>query len=300
MTDGEDDSDPIPATVNASAASILMTVMYAARMARIDLLRAVGNLARKLTKWGPVEDKKLRRLMEYINGSQNERLTGFIGDQKKDLVLRLFTDADFAGDRSDAKSTSGIFLALVGPHSFFPLAAQSKKQTSVSHSSAESEIVAANCAVREIGLPAKDLWEVLLKRKDVPLELYEDNQSTSQMMELGKFPTLRHVQRTHGINTTWLSDCLKRTFFCVKGCHTDRQAADIFTKYFINGDKWNYALEMLGFISEEKSLSHKHPAQFATVIAPLRIASAVREKVDENTCEEFNNTLHFSLSIPGN
>ena len=83
MTDGEDDSDPSQKNVNASAASILMTVMYAARMARIDLLRAVGALARKLTKWGPLDDKKLRRLMEYIHGSTNERLTGFVGDSKK-------------------------------------------------------------------------------------------------------------------------------------------------------------------------------------------------------------------------
>ena len=40
-----------------------------------------------------------------------------------------------------------MFLALYGYHSFFPLAGQSKKQTAVSHSTVETEIVAADHAV---------------------------------------------------------------------------------------------------------------------------------------------------------
>ena len=57
---------------NVIAACILMTVMYAARMARPDLLRAVGQHARKLTKWGRLEDRKMRRLVEYINSSHTQ------------------------------------------------------------------------------------------------------------------------------------------------------------------------------------------------------------------------------------
>jgi hypothetical protein len=37
---------------------------------------------------------------------------GFIGDPPDKLKLALFSDADFAGDRNDLKSTSGVFLAL--------------------------------------------------------------------------------------------------------------------------------------------------------------------------------------------
>ena len=46
-----------------------MTTMYCARIARPDLLRSVGKLATKLTKWTEVEDAKLFRLMCYINTS---------------------------------------------------------------------------------------------------------------------------------------------------------------------------------------------------------------------------------------
>ena len=39
------------------ASSILMKVLYAARMARFDLLKAVANLAKKVTRWNTNCDK---------------------------------------------------------------------------------------------------------------------------------------------------------------------------------------------------------------------------------------------------
>ena len=73
-----------------------------------------------------------------------------------------FADADHAGEH-DSKSTSGCFQALVGPNTYFPLTAYSKKQTSISISSTESEVVCANLALRTVGLPSSALWSVLLK-----------------------------------------------------------------------------------------------------------------------------------------
>ncbi len=70
---------------------------------------------------------------------------------------RRYSDADFAGDKKRQRSTSGVFLALYGAHTFFPLSAQSKKQTAVSHSTVEAEIIAADHAIRMAGLPALPL-----------------------------------------------------------------------------------------------------------------------------------------------
>ncbi len=56
-----------------------------------------------------------------MNGSLEWRQVGFVGDKPEDLEVGLFSDADFAGDRADMKSTSGVFLALYGTHSFFSL-----------------------------------------------------------------------------------------------------------------------------------------------------------------------------------
>ena len=76
-----------------------------------------------------------------------------------------FTDADFAGDHTDTRSTSGKLLVQIGPHAFFPLSAQSMKQTAGSYGAVEAELVSCDHGLRMSGLPALTLWEKLLERK---------------------------------------------------------------------------------------------------------------------------------------
>eukprot|EP00959_Pyramimonas_sp_CCMP1952_P182574 3818260-Pyramimonas_sp.AAC.1 len=75
----------------------------------------------------------------------------------------LFTDASFADCITSSKSTAGVFAALVGPNTFFPVNAACKKQTVVSHSSTESEIVALDSALRLEGLPLLSFWEAVVE-----------------------------------------------------------------------------------------------------------------------------------------
>ena len=139
------------------ASRVLMKVLFAARMARWDLLRATQALASRVTKWSRDCDVALHRLISYINSSLEVRMRGFIGDRVQDCKLWMFCDADHAGSH-DSKSTSGCALYLVGPNTYFPLNAFSKKQTSITTSSTESEVVAANQGIRAQGLPSLSLW----------------------------------------------------------------------------------------------------------------------------------------------
>ncbi len=82
--------------LSSISAKCLMKVMYMARLARGDLLRAVGHLSTKITKWTKDCDAKLLRIRRYAKGSREFRQIGFIGDELKDLQLCLYTDADFA------------------------------------------------------------------------------------------------------------------------------------------------------------------------------------------------------------
>ena len=96
-----------------------MKVLYAARLARFDLLQAITNLVSRMTKWTRRCDKQLERPMSYINTTASSmKLEGYIGDDPKNLRLQLFADKDFASDLETRKSTSGLVLALAGPHSF--------------------------------------------------------------------------------------------------------------------------------------------------------------------------------------
>ena len=142
------------------AARVLMKILFAARMARFDLLRAVQRLAARVTKWSTDCDKALYRLICYIHSTLDLKLQSFIGDKITECKLWCFADADHAGEY-DNRSTSGCILILVGPNTYFPLTAFSKKQTSVSMSSTEAEVVSANVSLRAVGLPSSGLWAYL-------------------------------------------------------------------------------------------------------------------------------------------
>ena len=65
-------------------------------------------------------------------------------------------------DLEDSKSTSGGTLCIFGSHTFVPISWMCKKQTSVSHSSTESEVISLDAGLRMDGIPALDLWGLIV------------------------------------------------------------------------------------------------------------------------------------------
>ncbi len=165
------------------SAKCLMKVMYMARLARGDLLRAVGHLSTKITNW--IKDSDVRLFPKDSARSDlsvtNSRTSSFVYIQMRTLPA------------------TGVFLALTGTHSFWPLCGQSKRQTAVSHSTVEAELVACYHGLRSEGLPALLLWEPILGRK-TSLVLYQVNQATMRIIQTGKAPTLRHIRRVHQVS----------------------------------------------------------------------------------------------------
>ena len=183
-----------------------------------------------------------------------------VGDDATALRFALYADASFAGDLRDSKSSSGGLLCLIGPHTFVPLSWLCKKQTAVSHSSTEAEIIALEAAMRMEGLPMLNLWSQVLDtiapRNDgdrkttsvqeevkkywnltlesvdyVPASLplasartrlimVEDNDAVIKMLKKGRAPAMAHVARPHRVNLDWL---LERSFVdpCVHGRYID-------------------------------------------------------------------------------
>ena len=92
-----------------------------------------------------------------------------MGNTAKQCRLGLLQDSDFAGDLADSKSTSGRTLCVFGSETFVPKSWMCKKQTAVSHSSTESEIISQDTGLRLDGLPALELWDLIfsLTRKSM-------------------------------------------------------------------------------------------------------------------------------------
>jgi hypothetical protein len=145
------------------AAKIIMKMLYGARLVRYELLWPICSLARQVSKWNKACDKRLHRLVSYVYHTLDHSLESFVGDDPAQCHPMLFSDADFAGDLTNAKSTSGLYLAIVGPNTFAPITASCKKQTCVSHSSTESEIVAAEQGIRCEGLQVLTFWEFVVE-----------------------------------------------------------------------------------------------------------------------------------------
>jgi hypothetical protein len=191
----EDDHEKHRGILSSIASRVLMKILYAARVGRFDLLRPVCWLATKVTKWSKTCDRALHKLVSYINSSLDVSCYGWIGDPLENLELTIYADANWA-EKPTFVSTSGCFLCLSGRNTFFPLAALSKKQTAKSHSTPEAETVSADVAIRTIGLPALQLWDLVLgdgKRK-LSAIFKEDNETAIRVMGTGRNPTMRHMQ----------------------------------------------------------------------------------------------------------
>jgi len=233
-----------------------MKILYAARVGRFDLLRPVCWLATKVTKWSKTCDIALHRLVSYINCTLELACYGWIGDKWDELQLLIFADANWA-EKPSFDSTSGVFLCLSGRNTFFPLAAVSKKQTAKSHSTPEAEIVAADFALRSVGLPSLQLWDTVLgKGKRVLKAIFkEDNQSAIKIMTTGKNPTMRHMQRTHSLSIAWIKEQIDRNGYVLDYCPTLEMSADIFTKGFTERHKWTHARKLIAhFMPDEIGL----------------------------------------------
>ena len=111
----------------------------------------MNKLARAVTIWTRAGDKRLARLISYIHHTSEIKQHCYVGNTAQQCRLELFQDTDFAGDLEDSKSTSGRLLCIFGSQTFVPKSWMCKKQTSVSHSSTESETISLDAGLRRMG-----------------------------------------------------------------------------------------------------------------------------------------------------
>ena len=107
-----------------------------------------------------MDQSLLARLISYIHYTSEFKQHCHMGNTALQCRLGLFQDSDFAGDLEDSKSTSGGLSCIFGSHTFVPISWMCKKQTSVSHSSSEAEIISLDAGLRMDGIPALDLWDL--------------------------------------------------------------------------------------------------------------------------------------------
>ena len=227
-----------------SASRILMKILWAARLCRPDLMKSIGDLTKRLTTWSIADDKRLHRLMGYIKGSTQSRLVGKVGDSMDSLKLCLYTDADHCSGIDHTKSTSGMIMALEGPHSWFPLAWASRRQTATARSTTEAEMLSLGAGLFGEGIPAQELLEEIFQRP-VVLECLQDNSAVISIVSAGYSPKLRHLSKTQKIELGSIYEVFEESGTVLLYIKTDKQRADPLTKN-LQPASWSEALKLLG------------------------------------------------------
>ena len=131
--------------LSAVCSQIVLKCLYLARIGRPDILWSVNKLARAVTKWTKSWDKRLPRSISYIHHTSEYRQYCCVGNRAQQCRLGLFQDSDF------------------GSHTFVPISWMCKKQTSVSHSYTQAEIIDFDASLRTDGIPALTLWDFVIE-----------------------------------------------------------------------------------------------------------------------------------------
>ena len=84
-----------------------------------------------------------------------------MGNTAKQCRLELF-QTPFLHETLRIQNLLRVEHCVLGSHTFVPASWMCKKQPSVSHSSTESEIISLDAGLRFGGIPALDLWDLIV------------------------------------------------------------------------------------------------------------------------------------------
>jgi hypothetical protein len=194
-------------------------LMYLSMSTRPDITYAVGNLARFSSKPTKTHWTALKRVLRYLKGTMKH---GILYSQNESAVCVGFSDADWAGDINDRKSTSGYLFQMSGG----AVTWKSQKQSCVALSTAEAEYIALSSATQE-SVWLRNLTSELGSPAETPTTIYEDNQSAIAMTKNPQF----HGRAKHiDIKYHFIRENVNNGIIKLEYCPTEEMTADIFTK----------------------------------------------------------------------
>jgi len=172
--EAEDSSKPEDSRWRDHYGSLVGALLYAALSTRPDIAYAASVMARSVSNPSHGDWLAAKRVLRYIKGTASIGLTFGSAMPCADGVTLApsFCDADWAGDLHGRRSTTGLILKVNG----CTVSWASKKQHTVSLSSAEAEYMAAGAATQEIIWLRGLLSELGFQQRE-PTVLQVDNQS---------------------------------------------------------------------------------------------------------------------------
>lgn len=160
--------------------SIIGGLQYLANNTRPDISHSVNHLARFLSNPSEEHHKAARRVLRYIAGDPDKGI--MFTRNERNPILESYSDADFSGDPSTSRSTSGSLIRL----SSGPVCWRSHLQRDVVLSTTEAEYLAATETCRQLQWVKSLLVELCLQERvvgSICTNLYVDNQSAISLVK---------------------------------------------------------------------------------------------------------------------
>ncbi|KAJ9531868.1 hypothetical protein QJQ45_022021 [Haematococcus lacustris] len=196
--------------------ALVGSLLYLTCCTRPDIAFAVGALARHMSAPTKQHWSAACSVLCYLKGTADQGLLfgGVSG-------LQGYSDADYAGDKDTARSTTGYLFTLNGG----AISWSSRLQPTVAMSTAEAEYMAASSAAKEALWLRKLMRDLQLDASCVHLGC--DNQAAIQLLH-NPMATSRakHIDVHHH----FVRERISRGEVAFHYCHTSSMLADILTK----------------------------------------------------------------------
>lgn len=232
MTTKQPDETPMnpielqPYTGKASQQSIqqfqrkIGSIMYAAVVTRLDVAFAASRLSRFLVNPSDLHHAAADRVLSYLERTKTLALLMGQGD---DFVV--YSDASFADNTLDRKSSQAYLMRLFGGI----VGWRANKQSTVTTSTTEAELLALSQAAKEGEFVSRLLRELTIRLDKTYTQIYCDNLQTIRLIneEIARLQTrLRHVD----IHNHWLRQEVQDGRIKVEYKPSSRMLADGLTK----------------------------------------------------------------------
>lgn len=196
------------------------SLLYLTLSTRPDLAFAVNVACRAQDKPTIAHLNLVKRIFRYLKGT---KLEGIVFKVQKNLNIEAFSDSDFAGDKNQRKSTTGILIKFADA----PIIWKSKLQKSVALSSMEAEYIAASETAKSAVWIDRLLKELNIFDSNYTPKIYIDNQSAIKLIGNPMFhEKSKHIEtRFH-----YIRNLVEEGKCFVEYIPTKLQEADLFTK----------------------------------------------------------------------
>ena len=210
--------------------------LYLARGTRPDIQETLGGLARHTKEWSALDDKKLYRLMGYLDKTADWGilLTADLSASLESRRNSIYVDSDHGGDWRSGKSTGGCCgMIRDDGYTNIPIGHWSKLQDEPAASTPEAEYAALARALQMTAMPQQIMADEIFGQPML-LEVLIDNKAAEAVAKSGQSRKLKYMAKHRRVRTAFVKHALEKAGKdanrVVQRVESDENTSDLFTK----------------------------------------------------------------------